>query len=277
LVFRQASPLAAGSYLAYGPGSGAGLLGYGGNRMKVTATNLGTIERALSGLVGAFLFKKSNDAAGWARLPLALLGGLAVSRAVSGHSRVYSSLGISSAEGVNRLLHPELPAPPALPLVQSATVNKPKEEVYKKLLALPEEALPKEEIIALHRDGTKLRLWLEEGGGMREYELSLTREIEGRELAFRARASDRIPAGEIHLSDASDLPGATLVTIFLERKQSWLQNIGSAIGVDHDQKVVVKYLGYLKALLEEGSISAEGSAHVPEGEIAEARKQTDYH
>lgn len=242
--------------------------------MPAKANNLGAIERTLSGLLGAFFFKKAASAEGWARLPLALLGGIAVGRALSGHSKVYESLGMSSAEGVDGLLHPALPAPPALPLVQSVSVRKPKEEVYEKLMALPEEALPKEEILALHREGNKIRLWLAESGGMKEYELSLVREAEGRELAFRARESDRIPAGEIRLGDSPDELGATLVTVFLERKQSWLRNIGSAIGVDHDQKVVAKYLGYLKDLLEEGVISAEGSHAEEEGS---APKESDYH
>lgn len=247
--------------------------------MKASAANLGTIERALSGLVGAFLFKKAADLTGWARLPLALLGGVAVQRALSGHSKMYESLGITSAEGVDRLLHPALPEPPALPIVESITVGKAKGEVYAKLLALPEEALPKEEIVALHREGPKIRLWLTEGSHLKEYELTLHREIEGRELGFRARPSDRIPAGEIRLSDSSEAPGSTVVSVYLERKQSWLRNIGSAIGVDHDHRVVLKYLGYLKALLEEGSIAGEGlhGAEADAADPSEARKATDYH
>jgi uncharacterized membrane protein len=225
------------------------------------ATNLGTIERALSGLLGAFLFKKSAEASGLAKLPLALLGGAALARSLSGHSKLYASLGISSAEGVGRLLHPELPAAPALPLVVSIEVAKPRDAVYEAILALPEQALPKEEILAIHRDARRVRAWLDDGHGMMEYELELVRETSGQEIAFRGRPSDRISSGEIHLADSE---AGTQVTVLLRRTQSWLRNIGSAIGVDHDHKVVSKYLNYLKGLLEDGSISAEGHAHVAE-------------
>ncbi|RZA09057.1 MAG: hypothetical protein EOP11_02860, partial [Proteobacteria bacterium] len=137
------------------------------------AANLGTIERTLSGLFGAFLFKKSAEASGLARIPLALLGGLALQRSLSGHSKLYASLGISSAEGVGRLLHPELPAAPALPLVASIDIGRPKLDVYQTILALPEQALPKEEILAIHRDENRVRVWLDDGHGMLEYDLEL--------------------------------------------------------------------------------------------------------
>ncbi|RYZ96355.1 MAG: hypothetical protein EOP11_23590 [Proteobacteria bacterium] len=171
-------------------------------------------------------------------------------------------------------MHPELPAPPALPLVESVEVACRKDTVYEAILALPEHALPKEEILAIHRDESRVRVWLDDGHGMIEYELSLLREIPGQEIAFRGRASDRISAGEIHLSEVE---AGTLVTIILRRKQSWLRNIGNAIGVDHDQKVVAKYLGYLKGLLEEGRISAEGHAHPPEGEAENGSREPKLH
>lgn len=240
--------------------------------------NVGTVERVLSGLAGVWLFRQASRSGPWGKLPLAVLGGLALQRAVTGHSRVYDSIGVSSAEGFAGLLPAAIPEAPPLPLLQTIVIAKPKEEVYRRLLNVPDEALPKEEVVALHRDGTKLRLWLQEGaGGMREYELELIRETEGKELAFRARASDRIHSGEIRLADLQGAEAGTVVSVFLERKQSWLQNLGSAIGVDHDQRLVQKYLGYLKQLVEEGQIEAHGAGEALPDETLGARRETDYH
>lgn len=240
--------------------------------------NIGNVERVLSGLVGVWLFRQSSRSSTWGKLPLAVLGGLALQRAVTGHSKVYGSMGVSSAEGIAGLLPASISEAPPLPLLQTVMIHKPKEEVYRRLLNVPDEALPKEEVVALHRHGNKLRLWLQEGAnGMREYELELDREVEGKELAFRARASDRIHSGEIRLADIQGEETGTVVSVFLERKQSWLQNLGSAIGVDQDQKLVQKYLGYLKELVEEGHIRASRGHETLTDETVGARKETDYH
>ena len=231
--------------------------------------NLGRAERAISGLAGAYLLRQAARAQGSPmRYPLALLGGLAVQRAISGRSELYASLKLSSADGAAGLLPSSLSEVPPAPVLAQVFVMKPRAEVYAKLSQLPELPFPKEELVAVHRTGPRLRVWIDDDlGALREYELEITEEKEGEELRFKARDSDRIPSGLLRLEEIPE--GGTSLTVYLERKQSWLRQLGQAIGVDHDQKVVGKYLDYFKRLVEGESLGEEA--------LREQRRETDYH
>lgn len=84
-------------------------------------SNLGRTERIVSAAVGGGLLAAATRQRGPARAVLGILGVLGVSRAATGHSRVYEAVGVSSSD----LAHGA-----GVSIDENVTINAPVAEVY---------------------------------------------------------------------------------------------------------------------------------------------------
>jgi len=184
-------------------------------RSTESGVNVSDPERLISAVSGGVLALYGLKRRDWRGLTLALLGAELVRRGASGHCRVYSALGVSSADADE---HPPQRAPGELVSI-AATVDARKSIKIERSISI---ARPREELFAIWRDFTRLPDYIEDlesvtptGNGQShwvaripgdkrvEWDSEMVNEIPGELIAWKTIGDPDVKhAGSVHFTNA---------------------------------------------------------------------------
>ncbi len=184
-------------------------------RSTESGVNVSSPERLLSAVLGGVLALYGLNRRDWRGLTLALLGAELVRRGASGHCRVYSALGVSSAD---QDLHPPQRAPGEL-VSAAATVDARKAIKIEHSISI---ARPRDELFAIWRDFRRLPEYIEDlesvtstGNGRShwvarlpgekrvEWDSEMVNEIPGELIAWKTVGDPDVKhAGSVHFTNA---------------------------------------------------------------------------
>lgn len=240
-----------------GNGNGNGN-GHGASAHK--QHNVGKTDRVLSALLGASTLIRVGRRHGMGKAAAATSGLMLLTRAVTGHSKMYEALGVSSAAlgegaGIN--------------LDVSITIMRPAEEIYEFWSEVTNLPLFMRHLESVEDLGGGVTRWKARGPGKLsvEWDAQLINEEYGEFLAWQSLPGSEIDnAGSVHFSDAGS--SGTEVRVNMRYRPKGLAT-GFAIAKFMNpvtEAEVLADLRRLKHVMETGiDLSAEGQPSGSEG------------
>jgi len=216
--------------------------------------NVGKADRVISALLGAQTLLRMGKWHGWGRAAAATSGMMLITRAATGHSKVYEALGVSSAS---------LDEGAGINLDASIMIMRPREELYEFWRDVTNLPLVMRHLQSVDETGGGVTHWVAHAphGLTVEWDAQLINEEYGELLAWQSLPESEIEhAGSIQLRDAGD--NATEVVLRMRYQPSKWR--ATAFGVAKflapvAQAEVAEDLRRLKQVMETGiDITTEG-------------------
>ncbi|MRR11037.1 DUF2892 domain-containing protein [bacterium] len=216
--------------------------------------NVGKADRVISAMLGAQTLLRMGKWHGWGKAAAATSGIMLITRAATGHSRVYEALGVSSAgleqgAGIN--------------LDASITIMRPRDEIFEFWRDVTNLPLVMRHLESVDERGDGVTHWVAHAphGMTVEWDAQLINEQYGELLAWQSLPESEIEhAGSIHFRDAGD-KGTEVLLRMRYQPSKWR---ATAFGVAKflapgAQAEVASGLRRLKHVMETGiDITAEG-------------------
>jgi uncharacterized membrane protein len=235
-----------------------------GGRDAGRATNVHRLERIASAVGGAALVTLGARRRGMGGTVLAVIGGVLLERAVTGHCRVYDALGIDTAaerEGLPEKRHGPaavLDASHAIRVERAVTIDRPASELYafwRRLDNLPRLMRHLESVEVLSNGRSR---WRARGpaGQVVEWEAEIINDIPDELIAWKSAPDATVPnAGSVHFAPAARGRG-TEVRVLLEYDPP-AGRLGAMVaklfGEEPDQQVREDLLRF-KRVMESGEV-----------------------
>ncbi|MHB1324031.1 MAG: SRPBCC family protein [Coriobacteriia bacterium] len=217
--------------------------------------NLGKADRMLSAVIGVTALLRLGRWHGAGKAAAATSGIMLLTRAATGHSKVYDALGVSSASLGERA---------GIDLHASITVMRPREEIYEFLRDVTNLPLFMRHLISVEDLGGGVTHWMARGPRNIpvEWDAQLITEEPGECLAWRSLPDSQIEhAGSVHFEDAGD-NGTGLLVRMRYRPKGLVAGFAIAkFMAPVAQAEVLEDLQRLKHVMEAGlDITTEGQA-----------------
>lgn len=160
--------------------------------------NVGRADRVLSALLGATSLVRIGRFHGVGKAAAATSGLMLLTRAMTGHSKVYEALGVSSAS---------LAEGAGINLDASITIMRPRQEIYELWSDVTNLPLIMRHLLSVEEVGDGITHWIAEAphGRKVEWDAELINAVPGEYLAWQSLPGSQIEnAGSVHFTDAGD-------------------------------------------------------------------------
>lgn len=217
--------------------------------------NVGKADRVLSALLGATTLLRMRHFHGMGRAAAATSGLMMLTRAATGHSKVYDALGVSSAH---------LAEGAGINLDASVTIMRPRSEVYELWRDVTNLPLIMRHLLTVEEVGGGVTHWVAEAprGRQVEWDAQLINEVPNEYLAWQSLPGSQIEhAGSVHFKDAGERGTEVLINM---RYRPGGMELGFAVAkmlAPVTEAEVVEDLERLKQVMEAGAdITREGQS-----------------
>ena len=218
--------------------------------------NIGTIERQMSVIGGAILTFYELTRLDLKAIVLALLGGSAIYRGITGHSFLYQALGVNTREKRRgTLMH--LSARPGTRVRRTMTISRSAESLYQFWHEVENLPLLMKYVQSVRSTGDNRSHWVAKTpimGAVVEWDSEVTVDQENRYIAWRTPGETPLaPAGSVRFEPAlySQETVVTLTLDFYQRGGPVVQAITKFLGYAPEQ-LVLEELRRFKVLMEAG-------------------------
>jgi uncharacterized membrane protein len=218
--------------------------------------NIGTIERLMSVIGGAILTFYELTRLDLKSIVLALLGGSAIYRGITGHSFLYSALGVNTGEKRRSTLK-HLSARPGIRVRRTMTVNRSAESLYHFWHEVENLPFFMKYIQSVTSTGDNRSHWMAKApitGATVEWDSEVTVDQENRYIAWRILGETPLAhAGSVRFEPAlySQETVVTLTLDFYQRGGPVVQVITQILGYVPEQ-LTLEDLRRFKELMEAG-------------------------
>lgn len=216
--------------------------------------NVGKADRVISALLGAQTLLRIGKWHGWGKAAAATSGIMLITRAATGHSKVYEALGVSSAS---------LAEGAGINLDASVTIMRPRDELFEFWRDVTNLPLVMRHLVSVDDMGGGVTHWVARGprGMTVEWDAQLINEEYGEMLAWQSLPDSEIEhAGSVQFHDAGG-EGTEVLLRMRYQPSKWR---ATAFGVAKflapvAQAEVAEDLRRLKHVMETGiDMTAEG-------------------
>jgi len=248
---------------------------YAQGDQNVTTRNIGQVERWLSGMSGGVLAAYGISRRDWLGSGLALIGSALFYRGVSGHSFLYQTLNISTAEqqpnfapGIPRTVS-SIPGKRGVRVQRSMTVNRSAEDLYNYWYDIEKAPLYMDYIDSVLRTGERTSHWIAQGPMNKtiEWNSELLQAVPNKSISWHVHGKPTTAnAGKVSFDPAPDGRG-TVVTLeldFLQFKGALGTGIGNLIG-HIPERQALETLRHFKQIMETGEIPTTKGQATGEG------------
>ncbi len=250
---------------------------YAQGDQNVVTRNVGQAERWLSGITGSVLAAYGVSRRDWLGTGLAVVGSALFYRGASGHSFIYQTLSISTAEqqpnfapGIPKTVS-SIPGKRGVRVQRSMTINRSAEDLYNYWYDIEKAPLYMDYIEAVMKTGERTSHWIAQGPMKKtvEWNSELLQVVPNKSISWHVHGKPTTAnAGKVNFDPAPSGRG-TIVTLELDFLQ-FQGTLGTGIGnlIGHiPEKQALETLRHFKELMEAGEI-----ATIKERPTGEGRK-----